>query len=58
MASCKMCTATMEIKDTPTTMSGFVSSTHYFFNLGWGDTVSPIGTSAANWPIVPAPDDR
>jgi hypothetical protein len=27
--------------------------------LGWGGVrLSPLGTSATNWPIVPAPDDR
>jgi hypothetical protein len=30
----------------------------YFFSfLGWV-RLSPLGTSATNWPIVPAPDDR
>jgi hypothetical protein len=28
------------------------------FFLGWSYTVSPLGTSASNWPIVPVPDDR
>jgi hypothetical protein len=27
--------------------------------LGWGETdVSPLGTSATDWPIVPTPDAR
>jgi hypothetical protein len=29
-----------------------------FFNLFNGVRVSPLGTSATNWRIVPAPDDR
>jgi hypothetical protein len=30
-----------------------------FFLLSWGVVrVSSLGTSATNWPIVPAPDDR
>jgi hypothetical protein len=27
------------------------------FLISWGG-VSPLGTSSANWPILPAPDDR
>jgi hypothetical protein len=30
---------------------------HFFVSLG-GVRLSPLGTSAINWPIVPAPDDR
>jgi hypothetical protein len=31
----------------------------FFFFLPWGGvTLSPLGTSATNWPNVPAPDDR
>jgi hypothetical protein len=32
----------------------------FFFNfLGWGGVrLSPLGTSATNWPIVSAPDDE
>jgi hypothetical protein len=27
--------------------------------VGWGEVrLSPLGTSATNWPIIPAPDDR
>jgi hypothetical protein len=26
--------------------------------LGWGVRLSPLGTSATNWSIVQAPDDR
>jgi hypothetical protein len=27
--------------------------------VSWGGVrLSPLGTSATNWPIVPAPDDR
>jgi hypothetical protein len=30
-----------------------------FFSASWsGVRLSPVGTSATNWPIVPAPDDR
>jgi hypothetical protein len=30
-----------------------------FFFVSWGGVrLSPLGTSATNWPIVPAPDDR
>jgi hypothetical protein len=30
-----------------------------FFLVSWGGVrMSPFGTSATNWPIVPAPDDR
>jgi hypothetical protein len=30
-----------------------------FFLVSWGGvTLTPLGTSATNWPIVPAPDDR
>jgi hypothetical protein len=29
------------------------------FLVSWGGVrLSPLGTSATNWPIVPAPDDR
>jgi hypothetical protein len=32
---------------------------NYFSFLGWGGVrLSPLGTSATNWPIVPAPDDH
>jgi hypothetical protein len=31
----------------------------YFVLIAWGGVrLSPLGTSATNWPIVPAPDDR
>jgi hypothetical protein len=31
----------------------------YLFLVSWGGVrLSPLGTSATNWPIVPAPDDR
>jgi hypothetical protein len=31
----------------------------HFFLVSWGGVrLSPLGTSATNWPIVPAPDDR
>jgi hypothetical protein len=30
----------------------------FFLFLGGGVRLSPLGTSATNWPIVPAPDDR
>jgi hypothetical protein len=31
----------------------------FFFLVTWGGVrLSPLGTSATNWPIVPAPDDR
>jgi hypothetical protein len=31
----------------------------FFFLVSWdGMRLSPLGTSAINWPIVPAPDDR
>jgi hypothetical protein len=30
-----------------------------FFLVSWGGVgQSPLGTSATNWPTVPAPDDR
>jgi hypothetical protein len=30
-----------------------------FFLVSWGGVrLSPLGMSATNWPIVPAPDDR
>jgi hypothetical protein len=30
-----------------------------FFLVSWsGVRLSPLGTSATNWPTVPAPDDR
>jgi hypothetical protein len=30
-----------------------------FFLVSWGGVrLSPLGTSATNWPIVPAPDDN
>jgi hypothetical protein len=30
-----------------------------FFLVSWGGVrLSPLGTSATNWPILPAPDDR
>jgi hypothetical protein len=29
----------------------------FFFSVSWGG-MSPLGTSATIWPIVPAPDDR
>jgi hypothetical protein len=30
-----------------------------FLLVSWGGVrLSPLGTSATNWPIVPAPDDR
>jgi hypothetical protein len=30
-----------------------------FFLILWGGVrLSPLDTSATNWPIVPAPDDR
>jgi hypothetical protein len=30
----------------------------FFFLVSWcGVRLSPLGTSATNWPIVPAPDD-
>jgi hypothetical protein len=33
--------------------------TVYFFLVSWGGVrLSPLGTSATNWTIVPAPDDR
>jgi hypothetical protein len=29
-----------------------------FYIVSWGEVrLSPLGTSAANWPIVPSPDD-
>jgi hypothetical protein len=29
------------------------------FLVSWGGVrLSPLGTSATNWPIVPVPDDR
>jgi hypothetical protein len=35
---------------------------HFFFSfslVSWGGVrLSPLGTSATIWPIVPAPDDR
>jgi hypothetical protein len=32
---------------------------HIVFLVSWGGVrLSPLGTSATNWPIVPAPDDR
>jgi hypothetical protein len=31
----------------------------FFFLVCWGGVrLSPLGTSATNWPIVPARDDR
>jgi hypothetical protein len=30
----------------------------FFFSSEGGVRLSPLGTSATNWPIVPAPDDR
>jgi hypothetical protein len=31
----------------------------FFFLVYWGEVrLSPVGTSASNWPIVSAPDDR
>jgi hypothetical protein len=30
----------------------------FFFSFWGGVRLSPLGTSATNWPIVPAPDDR
>jgi hypothetical protein len=33
--------------------------TFHFFLVSWGGVrQSPLGTSATNWPIVTAPDDR
>jgi hypothetical protein len=30
-----------------------------FFLVSWGGVrLSPLGTAATNWPIVPAPDDK
>jgi hypothetical protein len=30
-----------------------------FFLVSWGEMrLGPLGTSATNWSIVPAPDDR
>jgi hypothetical protein len=34
-----------------------VSFFKFFFSWGWV-RLSPLGTSATHWPIVPAPDDR
>jgi hypothetical protein len=34
------------------------SSSIFFSSVSWGGVrLSPLGTSATNWPIVPAPDD-
>jgi hypothetical protein len=31
----------------------------FFFLVSWGGVrLSPLGTSATDWPNVPAPDDR
>jgi hypothetical protein len=31
----------------------------FFFIIYWaGESLSPLGTSFTNWPILPAPDDR
>jgi hypothetical protein len=39
--------------------NNFWTSFFFFFLVFWsGVRLSPLGTSAANWPIVPAPDDR
>jgi hypothetical protein len=40
---------------------GFCSciQNYSFFLVSWGGVrLSPLGTSATSWPIVPAPDDR
>jgi hypothetical protein len=35
------------------------TATSSYFFVGWGGVrLSPLGTSATNWPIVPAPDDE
>jgi hypothetical protein len=31
---------------------------YFFFSFWGGVRLSQLGTSATNWPIVPAPDDR
>jgi hypothetical protein len=37
----------------------FLCCSIFFFLVSWGRLrLSPLGTSATNWPIVPAPDDR
>jgi hypothetical protein len=38
---------------------GIILSVASFFNfLGWGVRLSPLGTSATNWPKVAAPYER
>jgi hypothetical protein len=35
------------------------TTSFFFLLLSWGGVrLSPLGTSATNWPIVPVPDDR
>jgi hypothetical protein len=37
----------------------FISLNIYFFLISWGAVrLSPLGTSAFNWPVVPSPNDR
>jgi hypothetical protein len=37
----------------------FQGKTDFFFLVSWGGVrMSPIGTSATNWAMVPAPDER
>jgi hypothetical protein len=38
--------------------SNFNQKIKCVFFLGGGVRLSPLGMSATNWPIVPAPDDR
>jgi hypothetical protein len=35
-----------------------ISSERMFVSFGGGVRLNPLCTSATNWPIVPAPDDR
>jgi hypothetical protein len=37
---------------------GFLRNSNTKLFFGGGGWLSPLGTSATNWPIVPAPDDR
>jgi hypothetical protein len=37
----------------------YLLSIYFFFLVSWGRgmRVWPLGTSATNWPVIPAPDD-
>jgi hypothetical protein len=54
------CFLTAVSEKSPQLESGFMGSlVSFFFLVSCGELrLSPFGTSATNWPIVPAPDDR